>query len=1226
MAGISWLANDLFLTIYNPSNFEMEHVPDSTYILVTRQPKTANYTFQKMSDPVGTFGMNRCPPHHFLQRLRDFPPNLTDAILISSTGSGDLGLVTCSKVPLSSEPDSANTANSYTVTSISDDARRAQLPVYDEMNDMSGSADTSPIGMVLDLSSKDNVKRPMPAEEIDASSTPLPAVMVLNNEGVLSAWWFVYSESVRQGTAFPGLIAAAGSQAVTQPPQQQAAPFGSMSQTPSAFGAASGGFSKPAGTAFGAPAFGAPATLGGVNSSNTMGVSSFGALSAPGTNASAWGSPANNTATSQFGKPAFGTNSTLGSTAKPNFGASTALNGASNPSFGASTPLGGTAQPTFGSSTGLGASNGAFGAAGGLGKTQSPWGAPSNTTSSEKPSLFGGAGTTSGFAALAQSNNQPSSPFAKLSSAGSSFGTLSLQQTKSVLGAPSTSNNTTTQPSSLAGTFGAPAPVKQWGFPAQDNKDLGTTVAKSADNAADADMMSGDMDEDRPTAGTQGTKPQGPSGIGSTGFQLASSFKGDGTGKDDLPKPTGTSLFGASFGKALTETRDAAPVAIKEEPKSPEPFNVASASSKPASNLTAPSTSLLPRPISKTQKPEESAQKPVAKTSEPPLPPAPSLFKPQSQPEPAPLPPSPKPLKIPDVPSLPDQSHDALSPAGSPPIDLGEAESPLSSGQSFQSSEVGDEDDAPLPPDFVPKASNTSTSQDAQATTPAKSLTRPDLKASPPNSHPLQMSTLPSFSTTPLQPPTTQLAQNSDSAIKPPVFFQPPLTLQESPRSPSPVRNKPGPTGLRSLLSPPGPHPAGSTTPAGLPPVKMVHHPSTQQPALQLNNPIIPTTQKEPEKEPEVEELFEDTDDDIQEELSRPAEATTVLSPFIAHQDYVGKVGGDGVPAQAERLFRDINSMIDTYGLNARSLTSFVKGHSELLPDDGRDRADLEDDTDWCLVEVEDLAIVQKNLLEELENGRPQDVKRKVEELRLMVGQIIKQRKRQTELRKVVEFENDTTKNINGIRPELSGEQGAVLADLRKEFSDFQKLLVEGEESVSLLKAKLASVQAGNNGGSGKVPTVEAVVNTISKMTRMIEEKSGDIDLLDAQMRKLKFKSRSFREGTPSTLNEALGRLSLGSNGGERTLRTPPSSKSQRAGTYELTYTPEESSDEDQDEFSSFRNSLRSSQGIGGGKQLQLPKVTNQEIEQYAKKKAERKQFTQLLKEKVAQRGVRVTK
>ena len=57
------------------------------------------------------------------------------------------------------------------------------------------------------------------------------------------------------------------------------------------------------------------------------------------------------------------------------------------------------------------------------------------------------------------------------------------------------------------------------------------------------------------------------------------------------------------------------------------------------------------------------------------------------------------------------------------------------------------------------------------------------------------------------------------------------------------------------------------------------------------------------------------------------------------------------------------------------------------------------------------------------------------------------------------------------------------------------------EEGVLELKTKLATASGGRRGGT--VPTVEAVENTIRKMTLMAEERSGDVDVLEQQMRRL---------------------------------------------------------------------------------------------------------------------------
>jgi len=137
--------------------------------------------------------------------------------------------------------------------------------------------------------------------------------------------------------------------------------------------------------------------------------------------------------------------------------------------------------------------------------------------------------------------------------------------------------------------------------------------------------------------------------------------------------------------------------------------------------------------------------------------------------------------------------------------------------------------------------------------------------------------------------------------------------------------------------------------------------------------------------------------------------------------------------------------------------------------------------------------------------------------------------------------------------------------------------------------------------------------------------------LLESQMRKLKFKpqARNARADTPTALDEALGRLTIGSPGngrGDSPFQTPPSSRSKlgasRAGTFALTYSPDTSDDEG---FrSSFRSSVRSSVGGGSKRQTKLPRVTEEDVKAYADRQARKKQVMQLLKSKIVERGSKV--
>jgi nucleoporin NUP159 len=108
--------------------------------------------------------------------------------------------------------------------------------------------------------------------------------------------------------------------------------------------------------------------------------------------------------------------------------------------------------------------------------------------------------------------------------------------------------------------------------------------------------------------------------------------------------------------------------------------------------------------------------------------------------------------------------------------------------------------------------------------------------------------------------------------------------------------------------------------------------------------------------------------------------------------------------------------------------------------------------------------------------------------------------------------------NVTMVRSQpLTAEQAAQQHDLRRDFTKFQKLLNEAEEGLTLLRAKLAN-QGATNGNAAPAPTVEAVMRTIMKMTNMAEKRSGDIDVLENQMRKLRLSSTTSngsREASP---------------------------------------------------------------------------------------------------------------
>ena len=410
----------------------------------------------------------------------------------------------------------------------------------------------------------------------------------------------------------------------------------------------------------------------------------------------------------------------------------------------------------------------------------------------------------------------------------------------------------------------------------------------------------------------------------------------------------------------------------------------------------------------------------------------------------------------------------------------------------------------------------------------------------------------------------------------------PPPNQQTSPRSPSPIRNAlprrmTRPDASRSVSAPGmASQILGSQKHAVAAPTSGTFG-KTAAPSRSTYSITLEEQQAEERRKAEVkarkeaeeaQALVDDEDQKIQDFIVSNLEATTTLDEFQAH---VGNVGTDtekskNVPAQVEAVYRDINSMIDTLGLNARALKCFVKGHTEMGKDEGRTRDDLENPDDWCLVEVEALSfVIEKGLTQDLEAGCVKDVANKLETCTDLHKDLNRLRSRLLEIRKVLVSHSDTDQLALARQEPLSAEQAAQQHDLRKDFTNFQKLLAEAEEGLINLKAKVVSQRSASgkfNGTAG--PTVEAVMRTITKMTSMAEKRSGDIDVLEGQMRKLRFSSvaNDSREGSPQPFSTPQGRSSM---------------KNQGSSTYGLFFTPDSSIRDDrkglQNSFMSSTNS-----------------------------------------------------
>lgn len=1188
----------MWLAIHTASN---ESPPSCVYYIITRQ-LPSSFTFQKIADPVEPFVPDKIP-HHSLLRIRDYPPDLQDLLLVSSSASTEVGLLSRSKKPLASDKPADSITGVFTTTELLDDTRRPTLPMTDSMED------STPVGFALDLSSKDKVYRPIPSdEELKESPTPLPGLWVLTHEGLLCAWWLVYSEAVKQGTAYPGLAVADASSATVKPsaPAVSASPFGATGD--SAFGSTTP--AAPAAPA--APAFGSSTQLG--------------AKSSP------WGAPSSTGNKVQTGGSTFG-QSSFGSSASP-----------STPSFG---------KPST------------FGQASQVGMRTSPWASAGGSAPAFGQSgfaSFANKGPSSPSGAGAQNSNQPatapssggSGGFAGFASQGG-FASVATNSGPSVFGGESKS---TTSPFASSATKDGPSVFGSGSKPASNpfasagNND-GSSVfgggskpapnpfaSASATTGSSVFGGSGSLDKKPASvfgAKTENEKSSGTGVFGSQPFKLESSFKPDPSAKDEDKKPpsgSGGSMFGNAFGSALdaaSEKAPASPLPSKDEDMDAEDSAEQTPQAKPQQSVfgsvtspesTTPTTTPGPLRFGNTTTPATGssifgqptpaassggslfASKPNSKPSgfsffnqaketskpdelEAPLPPdttsrlvyplgdSSSSSATSNAPQPAygattatfkaddaPLPPdptstTPKPSK-----TIKEESPESITGVEAPlPPDFVHVSKPAEAAKAAT--------DAPLPPDFT-KSAKPAPRESTESKADEAPLPPDFVPAKPPSKEPSSVPSVPeseeeeseleddasegsgvdvakdlspetsgmivtpgftpesSFggiaSTTPA---TAQAGQDRPRPLfgelsrNAPLFARP---TGKSPRSPSPIRGAIPNRVLRSEAT-------RSVSAPGM----ASHILGPQQPQSQLGNSIISREKlsqaedsfvsqhrklKERQEREETQPLVDEEDDQLQGILSSEVEPTLELDEFIAHPNPVPPAK-ESIPSQVEAVYRDINSMIDTIGLNARSVKAFVKGHTEMRNEEGRSKDDLEDPDSWVLCEIDELGyVLEHEVHADLEEGRVSDLEGKLEACQELSRDMQRLRAKQEDLKKIISTRTDPAQAEMTQSLPLSAEQAAQQNELRREFANFSRLLAEAEEALTLLKTRIVSVSGASGRGGTNVPTVEAVMRTITKMTTMVEKRSGDIDVLENQMRKLRVGSPS-REGSPMVTPQA---------------------------------------------------------------------------------------------------------
>ncbi|KAK5657052.1 hypothetical protein OQA88_3579 [Cercophora sp. LCS_1] len=1139
VSSITWLENHVFLAVYSAKD------QDSIYNIITRQQPPGGapptFTFQELDDPIRPFQNDKIP-HHSILRLKDFPPNLQDLLVVSSTAIEDIGLLSRSKTALASNKPADKISNVFTMTELADDSRRAQVPMAEDM----GSMDTAfPIGTALDLSGKDKVYRPIPAESdaIEFSPGPLPGLWALNNEGVLGSWWIIYNESIRAGATYPGLLSTGD---VSTQPATSGAPapaFASSAATPSPFGA----------QAAASPAFGGASALGNkpspwattpsASTAPAFGSSTFGSKpAAPAFGQSGFGSPS--------AAPSFGTPSLGAKAAAPAFGQSSMLG------MGAKTSpwaTGGTAaaQPAFGSSS-LGSASPTAGKVFGSAAPASPGGGFASFASKGGFGSLGAApsGTTNVFGSGSGAFSKPATevstafpPQAAKTETKPAFGSSPFVLGTTFQPAPKSKDEDEpkgTQGGSLFSSgFGLSLSdaAKQPAAPPTKEEDMDSTPAPTPASEKAKSIFS--MESTTPTTTPAPQRFDFKTTAGPTAnSSLFGSKPATSSGLSNIfgtPKPAASSIFGTPKIKKEDGDKEnlanipAAPLPPDTTSKAVFPLGDSSSSSGSSSSPdTAPKTAVkaLDAPLppdfmpkknlfgdrDATPKPEE---KPKVVPEAAPLPPD-FISKPKSKPSEVPLDFPEKALpKAPEVPAVPEDSGSAFS------EDEGDEEEEEEGEEREEEEEEGDESGSEgsgidVTKDLSPTTATGFSSHTPGGPTPSGSFTT------------MAESGYSTISRSEAEP--TKLFGEVGRGS---VLFPKPVPPQ-SPRSPSPVR--PGPR--TSIIARPDSHrsfsapgfPSASGMASSLLGRKPLPGSGLGSSVVRAAPPIDPNVEEQrklaAKKEAQERVLVDPEDESIQRILRSQIQPTLHMDEFLAVDAQLAPVNPSGtheeIPVACETLWRDINRMIDRLGLNSRSLQAFIQGHSTMYKESGRHKEDLENPGEWVLVEGEDLgAVLDTELTEELKEGRIKNVEQVQASIQTLMRDLSKLRAKDEDLRRIISTQTDPDKLALAKSFPLSAEQTTQQNELRKSYAEFSKLLNEAEQALTMLKAKLATVA----GASGKapVPTVEAIIRTINKMTAVAEKRSGDIDVLENQMRRLRMSSVGLggtpgprsREGSP---------------------------------------------------------------------------------------------------------------
>jgi nucleoporin NUP159 len=951
-------------------------------------------------------------------------------------------------------------------------------------------------------------------------------------------------------------------------------------------------FAKPTTSLFGAPAATSPFGSG----SATFGAPSSLGNTRPPWTSTGFGAAKPQSGGSGFGQSSFGVATPMGGTAAPAFGTSSGLGARPSP-FGqpaVSSALTNNATPVFGQAAGLGQRPGTpFGG----GSATSPF--ATLTSNENKPKGFSQFSSSGGFSDLKPSQPTSTSPFAKAggdldfakASAPSmlggtpassfGFGDGKPRPGGSLFGGDSGFKLESSFKSDSTAKDDLPRPSDEGNF--SFGSGLGDLLGEGKKGLSPTHDRETEMDESdtpgalKPEPETRQptiAPPPAPEGSSSLVTPPSTVMQSKAT-----PAPPLSNLFGTST--KPTTTSAAAAAAAAEATYKPPP-TAESATKTPPSTAPLFGTSTQPNttPASVQNSRPDWALGRISSTTpkeSPRVKPLPFETKAESPEETQKIkaePPSDDDTQdlsaIPEAPLPPDPTSKTSYAAG---------DTSVSSLNSKTAS-----DDAPLPPDFLPaKPASTHDADEAElpedeefsseyegseedASEDLSAIEDPSEHTEPIHTSPESSSGRGGDNTQDLNSPTGGLftkVTTLDSSQRPsrplfgeiggPVFLPP--KPQESPRSPSPIRR----LLPNAILKPEAPR---SVSAPSRPSMIDVRKAELAKSNLANQKHVIDHLRQKEEgrlaataeakAKAEAEEalqLEDDEDERLRAELARPISPCGQLGPFLHHEQANFDDGTKpGIPGQIERLYQDINATIDTLGINARSLSAFMLYQNSQEPTKDWP-AVLHSSTpldalndDWVLGDIMRLHEGDDVLHSLLEANKIANVAAKLQQCQdLLVKDLFQLKNKLISMRKAIHAKSDSETAFSA---PLSAEQASLQHDLQKALTSVQTKLVQVEQSVTVLRAKLAEISpassANLNGASKasiarisppKKPTVEAVTNTIAKMTLMAEKKSADIDVLEAQLRRMGLSSGSVNgsrhasvepSGTPQKTAEKL--------------------------------------------------------------------------------------------------------